>query len=103
MVSMYANFFVRDVFEFFFVYAFLFRYMDVPNSRAGMDSLREWTNALLRHTLRLGGKFYLPYLRVYDRELITQMYDFAPIRALKVKYDRQSKLFSQYQHWLLGN
>ncbi len=42
-------------------------YMDVTNTEAGMAALQAWTEGVLRCTLQLGGKFYLPYLRVYAR------------------------------------
>jgi hypothetical protein len=63
-------------------------YINIYNNNFGLNKLKLWTNKLLEKTIELSGKFYLPYLKVYDIKYINMMYDLNKIFLLKKKYDK---------------
>lgn len=76
-------------------------YFSVINNKFFMHKLRKFTNIMLDKTLECGGKFYLPYLKCYDKEKIFDMYNFNKMFELKSKYDPQNYILNEFIKFII--
>lgn len=75
-------------------------YIDIANNERGVKKLENWTKRMLDQTLKMGGKFYLPYLRVYERNTILNMYDWDQLLEQKKIHDPNKKIYNQFMEYL---
>ncbi len=75
-------------------------YFNIWNNESYMSYLKFWTNEMIKITLSVDGKFYLPYLLVYNPKDIHKMYpNFEEIEKLKKIYDPDTKIKNlMYNH-----
>ncbi len=71
-------------------------YINVLNIDYAINKLKSWTTTNISYLLTLGGKYYLPYLWLYDIEQIDSMYDMSTMVELKNKYDKDNKICNEW-------
>ena len=76
-------------------------YFSVINNELFMGNLHQFTDNMLKYTINNNGKFYLPYLKCYSKELIKQMWnnEFTEMTTLKKKYDPNDMITNEWYKW----
>ena len=77
-------------------------YFATVNNEFFLRKHTKWTNKMLDITMRLGGKFYLPYLRTYSKETIMEMYknELNRMMELKLKYDPDKLIINEWVKYM---